>query len=65
MIGLQDEYASSKTHGDMTRQGVPKNKSASASIMSSGEIVEEAHYASILDALNTAVKPFNIQFGMR
>lgn len=63
MIGLQDEYATAETDGDMTRQGVPKRVGDNASIMSGGEVVEQAHYSSILEALNAAVANFRVRFG--
>ncbi len=64
MIGLQDEYGTAATAGNPTRQGVDKSQGDSESIMHGGEVVEQAHYRSILDGLNSAVRPFGVTFGL-
>ena len=66
MIGLQDEYTGSASNvGKPTRQGTTKGMADNASIMSGGEVVEEAHYASVVAALNTAVLPHNVTFSIK
>lgn len=66
MIGLQDEYTSSASRvGNTTRQGTSKGMSPNASIMSGGEVVQQAHYSSILAGLNEAVAPYSVSFGMK
>ena len=66
MIGLQDEYTSDPARvGNATRQGTTKGMGSNASIMSGGEVVQEAHYRSILAGLNEAVAPHAVTFGMK
>jgi hypothetical protein len=66
MIGMQDEYTSNPDNvGDATRQGTTKGMDDNDSIMSGGEVVQQAHYSSILEALNAAVAPSAVAFGFK
>ena len=56
MIGLQDEYTSDSARvGNTMRQGTSKGMPPNTSILSGGEVVQQAHYSSILAGLNEAV----------
>lgn len=65
MLGLQDEYPGpGRPSGRTTRQGSRVGAAAGSyddRIMAGGEIVQQAHYASILGALNVATAP--VPFG--
>lgn len=63
MIGMQDEYTgSAESVGEATRQGTTKGMGKNASIMSGGEVIQQAHYSSILEALNAAVGNHGVSF---
>ncbi len=64
MLGLQDEYQGrGRPEGSTTRQGSSVgNGNNDDRIMAGGEIVQQAHYASIRAALNTAAAPVPFDF---
>jgi len=64
MLGLQDEYAGTgRRAGSTTRQGSRVGGGSNDDrIMAGGEIVEQAHYASIRNALNAATTPVPFDF---
>lgn len=62
MIGLQDEYAGrGRRAGSTTRQGSTVGGDQDR-IMAGGEVVQQAHYTSIKQALNAATAPIPFDF---
>ena len=66
MIGIQDESTGNDGNADdATVQVATESMDDSASIMSGGEAVEEAHHASVVAAINQAVLPHNVTFSIK